>query len=127
MQRHRSCEVVQVSSTSMGKNSRRPTKMRRQIRKALSKVSCQIIRRFETLPFLVRVTTNQLSFNKFSLSSVPALSYLQTNLAAFVFRQFTCGDEKSFIGPQDEGGNMKWISASQAIFVNYKELRYGTR
>jgi len=42
-------------------------------------------------------------------------------------RQFSCGDEESFFGPQDEGGNMKWISACQAIFVNCKEVRYGTR
>lgn len=42
-------------------------------------------------------------------------------------RQFSCGDEESFFGPQDEGGNMKWISACQAIFVNCKETRYGTR
>lgn len=45
----------------------------------------------------------------------------------FVVRQFSCGDEESFFGPQDEGGNMKWISACQAIFVNCKEVRYGTR
>ena len=63
----------------------------------------------------------------FNFSSVPAVSYFQANLAAFVFRQFSCGDQESFFGPQDEGGNMKWFSASQAIFVNHKELRYGTR
>lgn len=42
-------------------------------------------------------------------------------------RSFSCGDDKSFIGPQDEGGNMNAVNACRAIFVNYKEQRYGTR
>ena len=61
------------------------------------------------------------------VSFVRALSYLQANLAAFVFRKFSCGDEESFFGSLGEGWNMNLISASQAIFVNCKEVRYGTR
>lgn len=42
-------------------------------------------------------------------------------------RHFSCGDSKSFLGPQDEGGNEDLINACRAIFVNCKELKYGTR
>lgn len=42
-------------------------------------------------------------------------------------RHFSCGDVESFWGPQDEGGNENVINACQAIFVNCKEVKYGTR